>query len=513
MPKNIVVCSDGTGNAGFKNRGTNVYKLFEAIDVHEKNGIRQFKVYDDGVGTRRLKPLKAVGLAFGLGLRRNVFELYEAIARAYEPGDQIYMFGFSRGAFTVRLLAGFICDRGITDINAPGVGSLRDRTKDAWRAYRHKYAAWLQRIVLFKRPKSEAKKLKAVLGHKTHDVRIRCIGVWDTVDAYGVPFDKLAVFINALIVKYSFVDFELSPKVDYARHAMAIDDERKTFHPTLWNSDKCDPNRIRQVWFPGMHADVGGGYPKHGLSLLTLRWMVEEINAISSGVTISGKVSAKEREVLELQKAGLQWVDSDKLYFHTHSNSDDVMHNSRSGLATYYRYEPRNIAKLCHDTKKNIDIDEVIHDSALRRIRSRTQGYAPRGIPMKFKKEVTGSGVVGNVNLGTGQSQYELCGTTIGSRRIVQYLLYTITVVALGFVLVAEMRSSGSMMAAIVQLPKNLVTLGGTRSAVSSAYEQNPMLTIVLAGAVAFLVGSSFFIRPRIGRMCRDFWETRRKSI
>ena len=281
----------------------------------------------------------------------------------------------------------------------------------------------------------------------------------------------------------------------------------------MWNSDKCDPNRIRQVWFPGMHADVGGGYPKHGLSLLTLRWMVEEINAISSGVTISGKVSAKEREVLELQKAGLQWVDSDKLYFHTHSNSDDVMHNSRSGLATYYRYEPRNIAKLCHDTKKKIDIDEVIHDSALRRIRSRTQGYAPRGIPMKFKKEVTGSGVVGNVNLGTGQSQYELCGTTIGSRRIVQYLLYTITVVALGFVLVAEMRSSGSMMAAIVQLPKNLVTLGGTRSAVSSAYEQNPMLTIVLAGAVAFLVGSSFFIRPRIGRMCRDFWETRRKSI
>ena len=136
MPKNIVVCSDGTGNAGFKNRGTNVNKLFESIDVHQKSEdeIRQFKAYDDGVGTRRLKPLKALGLAIGFGLQRNVFELYEAIARVYEPGDQIYMFGFSRGAFTVRLLAGFICERGITDVDTLGTDSLRKRTKLAGRA-------------------------------------------------------------------------------------------------------------------------------------------------------------------------------------------------------------------------------------------------------------------------------------------------------------------------------------------------------------------------------------------
>jgi uncharacterized protein (DUF2235 family) len=107
MAKRIVVCSDGTGNTAIKGRGTNVFKMFEAIDL---NGHRldpaltpQVAIYDDGVGTEDFKPLKLIGGAFGWGLSRNVKQLYKELARVYDPGDEIYMFGFSRGAFTVYL--------------------------------------------------------------------------------------------------------------------------------------------------------------------------------------------------------------------------------------------------------------------------------------------------------------------------------------------------------------------------------------------------------------------------
>jgi uncharacterized protein (DUF2235 family) len=108
--KNIVICSDGTGNTAIKGRGTNVFKLYEAVDFEghrtDPNKIRQIGFYDDGVGTSRLKVLAALGGAFGIGLGRNVRQLYADLARVYEPGDGIFLFGFSRGAFTVRTLSG-----------------------------------------------------------------------------------------------------------------------------------------------------------------------------------------------------------------------------------------------------------------------------------------------------------------------------------------------------------------------------------------------------------------------
>jgi uncharacterized protein (DUF2235 family) len=120
-PKNIVICSDGTGNTAIKGRGTNVFKIFEAVDIYGHATVptlkRQVAIYDDGVGTSNLKPLKIIGGAFGWGLSRNVKELYTELCRAYNPGDSIYLFGFSRGAFTVRNLAGLIVTCGIVDRN------------------------------------------------------------------------------------------------------------------------------------------------------------------------------------------------------------------------------------------------------------------------------------------------------------------------------------------------------------------------------------------------------------
>ncbi|MGI9072946.1 MAG: phospholipase effector Tle1 domain-containing protein [Bryobacteraceae bacterium] len=131
MPKNIIICSDGTGNTGIKNRGTNVFKLFEALDLNrhgaDPNLTPQIALYDDGVGTENFLPLKLWAGAFGWGLKRNVLKLYTGLVRIYDAGDRIYLFGFSRGAFTVRTLARLIAKCGILDWNRMG-------TTDAMRA-------------------------------------------------------------------------------------------------------------------------------------------------------------------------------------------------------------------------------------------------------------------------------------------------------------------------------------------------------------------------------------------
>src|SRR5262245_56889357 len=120
MAKNIVICSDGTGNTAILGRGTNVFKLFEAIDLNghrtDPHLVPQIALYDDGVGTERFKPLKIFAGMTGFGLSRNVKQLYKELVRVYDPGDRLFLFGFSRGAFTVRTLAGLITTCGMVDI-------------------------------------------------------------------------------------------------------------------------------------------------------------------------------------------------------------------------------------------------------------------------------------------------------------------------------------------------------------------------------------------------------------
>jgi uncharacterized protein (DUF2235 family) len=143
MPRNIILCSDGTGNTAIKGRGTNVFKLYEALDLDPE---KQVAFYDDGVGTERLRPLAALGGAFGFGLSRNVRQVYTALARVYEPGDRIFLFGFSRGAFTVRTLAGFIAACGIVDrARRRSDDGLEAAVKEAYSAYRDRYRTPLMR--------------------------------------------------------------------------------------------------------------------------------------------------------------------------------------------------------------------------------------------------------------------------------------------------------------------------------------------------------------------------------
>ena len=371
MPKRIVVCSDGTGNAAIKGRGTNVFKLFEAVDLNghtrDPKLTPQVAIYDDGVGAEDFKLLKIVGGAFGLGLSRNVKDLYRELVRIYDEGDEIYVFGFSRGAFTVRTLVGFIATCGLVDrkkLARNDFAGLRQKIDDAYSAYRKCYRPWLWRI--FGKPTRDAGDTFKKAHSLTTDVRVRFVGVWDTVDAVGLPF-HIADFWNATFYQFKFSDHKLSTIVDRACHALSIDDPRQSFTPVLWD-ESGDEDRITQVWFAGVHSNVGGGYPKQGMSLVALDWMLTE----------AGRPDEKG-------KKGLRTNETEREYFRDHANVDDKLYDPRAGLGIFYRWKIRDIAKLCRDHK----LKPRIHLTALERIAHGTDDYAPGNLPSDAEVVIT----------------------------------------------------------------------------------------------------------------------------
>ena len=366
MAKNIIICSDGTGNTAIKGRGTNVFKLFEAVDL---NGHRsdprltpQIALYDDGVGTENFKPLKILAGATGFGLSRNVRQLYKELVRVYDPGDRIFLFGFSRGAFTVRSLVGFIATCGILDrTDLKSASRLQSAVRKAYRHYRRCYRTALGK--LFHGLRSRLFKLKTDEAHieKFKDKRsvkpdpsITFIGVWDTVDAVGLPF-HIGDIINSVFYRFKFPDQKLSKSVERACHALALDDERHSFHPLLWDeTDETSP-RVEQVWFAGAHSNVGGGYPKQGMSLVALDWMLNKAS-----------------------ESGLRIIASDRTLYADHANIDDKLYDPRAGLGMFYRWKPRDMMKICETN----GVEPKLHMSVLERIAHGTEDYSPGNLDL-----------------------------------------------------------------------------------------------------------------------------------
>ena len=186
--------------------------MYEAIDYESKKP-EQVAFYDDGVGTQNFKPLKLLAGAFGWGLGRNVRHLYKELVQVYEPGDKIYMFGFSRGAFTVRTLAGFVCNIGILDRNAYFDDELLDKAIFfCYQQYRSKKLAVLEKLIY--KPREE--KFEFI----ETKPKVEFIGVWDTVDAVGLPFDEATTLWNDWIFRFKFPDQILNPHVKKAYHAL-----------------------------------------------------------------------------------------------------------------------------------------------------------------------------------------------------------------------------------------------------------------------------------------------------
>ena len=247
MGKDIIICCDGTANSAEAKNPTNIVKIYNlAKDVNS------VVYYDPGVSTIKIKGpfswLKdKLQYAFGYGLTENIKEAYSYIQKNYEEGDRIFLFGFSRGAYTVRSLANLVYNCG-----------LCHESKDideAIRIYKH-----------IKNFQEEAEFKKT---HSRH-VNIEFIGVFDTVASLGYLYGK------------KYFDANLNPGIKNACHALAIDEKRKrSFKPELWDNSFLPEQSVQQVWFVGAHSDVGGGYDDSGLSDITLKWIIDKAEAVN----------------------------------------------------------------------------------------------------------------------------------------------------------------------------------------------------------------------------------------
>jgi uncharacterized protein (DUF2235 family) len=258
--KRVIVCCDGTwDDTGDQRMDTNVFRMARAIHAtQETGGVLQIVLYLRGVGTSGLRIEKLVEGAIGLGVDDNIRSAYMFIAQNYVPGDEIFLFGFSRGAYTARSLTGLISACGI--LKRQKLGDL----PCAWAYYRSD-------------PPHSPEKFLTKCNTETHaDARIKFVGVWETVGALGLPGGLFAAE-NAR--KFAFHDTSPCAAMEHGCHALAIDEHRHDFVPTLWTEPAPAGVGIEQVWFAGAHSDVGGGYATRALADIPLVWMAEKAQA------------------------------------------------------------------------------------------------------------------------------------------------------------------------------------------------------------------------------------------
>lgn len=237
-----------------KRKPTNVVKLIRAVLARDSGGVAQISFYDKGVGTH-WGISKWVEGATGYGVSRNIMETYQFLCLNYEAGDEIFIFGFSRGAFTARSLVGLLAKVGVLP-----KGHLF-YSPEAYKLYR-----------------TQADATDFRHEHECLDVKIRFLGVFDTVGALGIPVGVLNYFTRHL---HRFHDVGLSPIVEHAFHALALDEKRKQFAPTLWSPEQpVSGDRLQQVWYAGVHSNIGGGYDPDGLANIPLHSMKKRAESL-----------------------------------------------------------------------------------------------------------------------------------------------------------------------------------------------------------------------------------------
>jgi uncharacterized protein (DUF2235 family) len=298
--RNIIICCDGTGNEISENI-SNVLKLYRCLRKTEKTSPRQLVYYDPGVGTlerpdpwHKLKQdFNAIlGLATGYGLDDNVLAAYAFLVHNYQAGDQIYLFGFSRGAYTVRVLAGLIHKIGLISpeqVNLAGSGLIayKQFSSDEAPKLRAKFKSAIDAVAAEDTLPQTAFDNAAQFARitSTRWPTIRFVGVWDTVASVIVP--RADRFYWPSLEELAFT--LLNPSVQTFRQAISMDERRcmfrlkkwddpQTFKHNRFNDAHAEPQDILQVWFAGVHGDIGGGYPEKesGLSKYPLLWMIDE---------------------------------------------------------------------------------------------------------------------------------------------------------------------------------------------------------------------------------------------
>jgi uncharacterized protein (DUF2235 family) len=406
--KNIVICCDGTGNEISENI-SNVLKLYRTLRKTEKTTPRQMVFYDPGVGTlARTNPWKKLvqdasaifGLATGYGLDDNVLNSYEFIVDNYEKGDEIYLFGFSRGAYTVRVLAGLIHKVGLIakqQVNLAGSGLTAYKQFSSDTA-QPDGGLDLAQFTGGGAPGPGSKADQAAQYARILSVKwppIKFVGVWDTVASVIVPRPD-RFYLPSLQV-LAFVRH--NPSIEIFRQAISIDEQRRLFRLQPWDSrtfmhsrfgktDHDGPQDSLQVWFAGVHADIGGGYPEKqsGLSKYPLLWMIEE--AVQCGLRV-------DRATVNQLGWGRQRKNSPFSYVKPDFMADP--HDSMTAAwrvleylpkAGEYKEWPERKSVLGHyipaAEPRLIPEDAFIHQSAVEKI-EQDPNYKPVNIPKKYR--------------------------------------------------------------------------------------------------------------------------------
>jgi len=360
--KRLVVCCDGTWNRPDQTKQgvaapTNVAKISLALADEDADGNSQVLHYEAGVGTRRGE--RFLGGAFGVGLSRNVQDCYRFLVDCYEPGDKLYFFGFSRGAYTARSTVGLVRNAGILR------PEHRDQIKQAYALYRNPERD------------SEPSGIASELFRRSFsysEIYVDFVGVWDTVGALGIPIDGFRLPLLSRL--WTFHDTTLSRYVLNAYQAMAIDERRRPFRPTLWvQQDGAKDQMLEQVWFSGAHCDVGGGYRDPGLSEIALLWMAEKARSCGLSFKPDHLVVTNPAADDEARRAGI----------HVAPDHAAELHDSRT---RYYRLLPA-YNRLATDEGKNVDGGALA--SSAKRLHDDNRAYRPPGLSdwLAARKPVT----------------------------------------------------------------------------------------------------------------------------
>ena len=530
--KNIVVFADGTGNGASALNKTNVWRLYRAVDLSDPppdGRPRQVAFYIDGVGTSSFRPLALIGSIFGIGVARNAKEMYKFICRNYAPGDNIYAFGFSRGAFTARVLTSLIATQGVVQYTTEE--ELERGAADAYRAYRRRY-----KLPIFGRKDTtkptDAKKRVGIVDvlRDIRDVSIRAwrrlrgipnelplpphqaditfVGVWDTVSAYGLPIEELTRGIDGWVWPLSMPNYRLSERVRCARHALALDEERDSFQPLLWDeAHEADleakgavpPGRMQQVWFAGVHANVGGGYADDRLSLVPLEWMMAEA-----------------------AKAGLRYVPGHLREPLPAASPFGRRYDSRSGIAAYYRYQPRKLSARLLQPDPTARLQQnpsrrdrgflrriIVHESVFQRVTHGLDRYAPIGLPAEFEI-VDAKGNLRTVHDPLRADRQEWVWNDVWRRRVNYFAILGLSLVLASLPLVQSYWPPSACLGPQCVLSPLLTGAGmflpGFAAPWLDSFARAPGTAAALVIGIMALLGRSTSLEHRIRDGMREIW-------
>ena len=312
--KRIIICADGTWNRPEKNLKkdfpSNVLRLARAVKPVDSNQVAQQVFYDWGVGSYYAP---VIGGATGKGLNKNIMDDYRYIVQNYSPGDELFVFGFSRGAYTVRSLCGLINNCGIIKRSE---ARLIQAAFDVYKKPSKAYAPNGNKSIEFRQ------------AHSHPSCEVKFIGVWDTVGALGIPIS----FLGLLDDKDEFYDTKIGRNVRVARHALAIDELRRDFEPTIWfPKENLD---LKQMWFVGAHGDVGGSYkPDEDGSLLSdiaLDWMMREAEATGIAMEPHLRQELRPSPIATLHQSRRNYYRLKKKYYRPidHGKGKVLIHKS-----------------------------------------------------------------------------------------------------------------------------------------------------------------------------------------